>query len=204
MPKKCYFVVICRISLAGRAPFAPVTSNGWLPAEGSCTRRCLDRSTPEVSSSGSTWRATSRCVSPPTRKSRPRTSRRSPRTGLRLRVRMLSYKLKHACLTRPFIKEATQKGQSKEHCMLIKSKQNISSQSFLRHPSTRKQSFQFVCWLGIRSWNIWIFKITGDFALCLMAKKLHARLIHDPKRLLLLYINCFLFSSCPFLSFRLP
>ena len=47
-----------------------------------------------------------------------------------------SYKLKHACLIRPFIKEATQKGQSKKHCMLIKPKQNISSQSFL--PMNRK------------------------------------------------------------------
>ena len=52
-----------------------------------------------------------------------------------------TYKLKHACLTRPFIKEATQKGQSKEHCMLIKPKQNISSQSFLRHPSPASNLF---------------------------------------------------------------
>ena len=35
---------------------------------------------------------------------------------------------------------------SKEHCMYIKEKQNISSQSFLRSPSTLKLSFQFV-WL---------------------------------------------------------
>ena len=54
------------------------------------------------------------------------------------------YKLKHACLTRPFIEGATQKGQRKEHCMCIKQKQNISSQSFLRSPSTLKSSFQFV------------------------------------------------------------
>ena len=56
-----------------------------------------------------------------------------------------SYKLKHACLTRPFIEGATQKGQRKEHCMCIKQKQNISSQSLLRNPSTLKSSFQFVC-----------------------------------------------------------
>ena len=31
-----------------------------------------------------------------------------------------AYKLKHAYLTRPFIEEATQKGQSKERCMCIK------------------------------------------------------------------------------------
>ena len=54
--------------------------------------------------------------------------------------------MKHACLTRPFIEEATQKGQRKEHCMCIKQKQNISSQSLLRNPSKPKSSFQFV-WL---------------------------------------------------------
>ena len=37
---------------------------------------------------------------------------------------------KHVCLSIPFIKEATQKGSSKEHCTCIKEKQNISSQSF--------------------------------------------------------------------------
>ena len=42
-----------------------------------------------------------------------------------------SYFSKHACWTWPFIKKATQKGQSKEHCIMsIKEKQNISSQSF--------------------------------------------------------------------------
>jgi len=41
--------------------------------------------------------------------------------------------LKHVCLSIPLIKEATQKAQSKEHCMCIKEKQNTSSQSFLRN-----------------------------------------------------------------------
>ena len=58
---------------------------------------------------------------------------------------MAAYKLKHACLTRPFIEGATQKGQRKEHCMCIKQKQNISSQSLLRNPSTPESSFQFLC-----------------------------------------------------------
>ena len=58
-----------------------------------------------------------------------------------------AYKLKQASLTRPFIEGATQKGQRKEHCLCIKQKQNISSQSLLRNPSTPKSSFQFV-------WNI--------------------------------------------------
>ena len=44
-----------------------------------------------------------------------------------------------------FLEGATQKRQSKEHCMCIKQKQNISSQSLLRNPSTPKSSFQFVC-----------------------------------------------------------
>ena len=55
--------------------------------------------------------------------------------------------MKHAFLTRPFVKEATQKGQSKEQYMRIKQKQKISSQSFLRNPSTLKSSLQFV-WSG--------------------------------------------------------
>ena len=56
-----------------------------------------------------------------------------------------AYKLKHGRLVSPFIKEATQKGQSKEHCMCIKQKQNTSPpQSFLHNPSTLKSSFQFV------------------------------------------------------------
>ena len=59
-------------------------------------------------------------------------------------IRFYSYKLKHACLTRPFIEGATQKGQRKEHCMCIKQKQNISSQSLLRNPSTHQSSFQLV------------------------------------------------------------
>ena len=37
---------------------------------------------------------------------------------------------KRVCLSIPFIKEATKKGSRKEHCMRIKEKQNISSQSF--------------------------------------------------------------------------
>ena len=40
---------------------------------------------------------------------------------------------KHVCLSVPFIEEATPKGSRKEHCMCIKEKQNISSQSFLRN-----------------------------------------------------------------------
>ena len=63
------------------------------------------------------------------------------------------YKLKHARLTRPFIEGATQKGRRKEHCMCIKQKQNISSQSFLRSPLTLKSSFQFV-WLGTTESNL--------------------------------------------------
>ena len=55
-----------------------------------------------------------------------------------------SYKLKQASLTRPFIEGATQKGQRKEHCMCIKQKQNISSQSLLHNPSMLKSFFQFV------------------------------------------------------------
>ena len=54
------------------------------------------------------------------------------------------YKLKHVCLTWPFIKQATQKGQSKERCMCIKQKQTISSHSFLRIPSTLRKPFEFV------------------------------------------------------------
>ena len=53
-----------------------------------------------------------------------------------------AYKLKRANLTRPFIEGATQKGQSKEHCMCTKQKQNISSQSYLRNPMTVKSSSQ--------------------------------------------------------------
>ena len=43
--------------------------------------------------------------------------------------------MKQVCLIWPFTKQATQKGQSKEHCVCIKQKQNISSQSFLRNLS---------------------------------------------------------------------
>ena len=53
-------------------------------------------------------------------------------------VRVVGIQIEAAHLTRPFIKEATQKGQIKEYCMLIKPNQNISSQSFLRRPSSRK------------------------------------------------------------------
>ena len=66
------------------------------------------------------------------------------KVGIDRQAYIESYKLKHACLTRPFIEGATQKGQRKEHCMCIKQKQNISSQSLLRNPSTVKSSFQFV------------------------------------------------------------
>ena len=38
--------------------------------------------------------------------------------------------LKHVCLRFLFMKEATPERQRKEHCMSIKEKQNISSQSF--------------------------------------------------------------------------
>ena len=55
-----------------------------------------------------------------------------------------AYKLKRANLTRPFIEGATQKGQSKGHCMCIKQKQNISLQSYLRNPMTVKSSSQIV------------------------------------------------------------
>jgi len=41
-----------------------------------------------------------------------------------------AYKLKHVCLIWPFIKQATQKGQSKEHCVCIKQKQNIYRKAF--------------------------------------------------------------------------
>ena len=44
------------------------------------------------------------------------------------------YKLKHVCLSITFIEEATKKRLSKEHCMCIKQKQNISSQSFFAQP----------------------------------------------------------------------
>ena len=64
-----------------------------------------------------------------------------------------SYKLKHRRLVATFIEEATQKRQSKEHCMCIKQKQNISSQSFLHNPSTLKSSFQFV-WYGPKEFNV--------------------------------------------------
>ena len=51
-----------------------------------------------------------------------------------------------ACLFKHhFYRRSHSKMASKEHCMYIKQKQNISSQSFLRSPSTLKSSFQFVC-----------------------------------------------------------
>ena len=44
-----------------------------------------------------------------------------------------------ACfIVQPFYKRSAQKGQSKQHCVCIKEKQNNSSQSFLRNPSTLK------------------------------------------------------------------
>ena len=49
-----------------------------------------------------------------------------------------------ACLLKHhFYRGSHSKMASKEHCMCIKQKQNISSQSFLRSPSTLKSSFQF-------------------------------------------------------------
>ena len=53
---------------------------------------------------------------------------------------------KHVCLSIPFIKEATQKGSSKEHCMCIKEKQNTSSQSFLRNLTCFYAPFRYL-WL---------------------------------------------------------
>ena len=51
-----------------------------------------------------------------------------------------------ACLFKHhFYRRSHSKMASEEHCMCIKQKQNISSQSFLRSPSTLKSSFQFVC-----------------------------------------------------------
>ena len=59
-----------------------------------------------------------------------------------------AYKLKHVCLASPFIEEATQKRQCKEHCMCIKQKQNISSHSFLCISLTLRKPFEFVWSLG--------------------------------------------------------
>ena len=55
-----------------------------------------------------------------------------------------------ACLFKHhFYRRSHSKMASKEHCMYIKQKQNISSQSFLRSPLTLKSSYQFV-WLRPR------------------------------------------------------
>ena len=51
---------------------------------------------------------------------------------------------KHVRLSIPFIEEATQKGSRKEHCMCIKEKQNISSQSFLRNLSLFYTPFRYL------------------------------------------------------------
>ena len=51
----------------------------------------------------------------------------------------ISSYMRIACfIVQPFYKISAQKGQSKQHCMCIKEKQNNSSQSFLRNPSTLK------------------------------------------------------------------
>ena len=51
-----------------------------------------------------------------------------------------------ACfIVQPFYKRSAQKGQSKQHCVCIKEKQNNSSQSFLRNPSTLKLPLAHVC-----------------------------------------------------------
>ena len=51
-----------------------------------------------------------------------------------------------ACfIVQPFYKRGAQKGQSKLHCVCIKEKQNNSSQSFLRNPSTLKLPLAHVC-----------------------------------------------------------
>ena len=56
-----------------------------------------------------------------------------------------------ACLFKHhFYRRSHSKMASKEHCMCIKQKQNISSQSFLPCPSTLKSSFQFV-WVTYKS-----------------------------------------------------
>ena len=54
-----------------------------------------------------------------------------------------------ACfIVQPFYKISAQKGQSKQHCVCIKEKQNNSSQSFLRNPSTLKLPLAHVCLAG--------------------------------------------------------
>ena len=57
-----------------------------------------------------------------------------------------AYKLKRGCLTRPFTEGATQKGQSKEHCMCIKQNKNISSQSFLRNLWCFYTTIRYLYW----------------------------------------------------------
>ena len=51
-----------------------------------------------------------------------------------------------ACfIVQPFYKRSAQKGQSKQHFVCIKEKQNNSSQSFLRNPSTLRLPLAHVC-----------------------------------------------------------
>ena len=55
--------------------------------------------------------------------------------------------MRTACfIVQPFYKRSAQKGQSKQHCMCIKEKQNNSSQSFLCNQSTLKLPLAHV-WL---------------------------------------------------------
>ena len=66
-----------------------------------------------------------------------------------------------ACfIVQPFYKRSAQKGQSKQHCVCIKEKQNNSSQSFLRNPSTLKLPLAHVCWFFIKSQQNWIELLT--------------------------------------------
>ena len=60
-------------------------------------------------------------------------------------------------IVQPFYKRSAQKGQSKQHCVCIKEKQNNSSQSFLRNPSTLKLPLAHVClipFIGIDRWRV--------------------------------------------------
>ena len=51
-----------------------------------------------------------------------------------------------ACfIVQPFYKRSAQKGQSKQHCMCTKEKQNISSQSFICNTTTLKLPLARVC-----------------------------------------------------------